>query len=183
MLLLRERSPSRIFLQASVLLAASLGLYLLLPWSIRFARAELNYWVAAVLFLVPPLPALASAIASQVRWRKAAWGITAVVVGAPCALLAAITLVWNPWARGDFDPAMQQIDELAAGRAKYRLYLADCGATCRFELVLWREFDLPLGLRVVSPLWQRTGEGGHLQRKGNDIQVVWQGRTLWEEGH
>jgi hypothetical protein len=182
-MLLRERSPSRIFLHTSVLLVAILGLYLLLPWSIRFARVELNYLVAAVLFLVPPLPALALAIATHVRWRKVAWGIVAIVFATPCVLMAILTLIWNPGARGEFDPAMRRLDELAVGRARYRLYLADCGATCRFELALRREFDLPLGVQVVRPLWQRSGDEAHLRRHADDIQVVSRGRILWEEGH
>lgn len=182
-MLLREKSPSRIFLHASVLLTAILGLYLLLPWSIRFARVELNYLVAAVPFLIPPLPVLALGLAAQVRWRRVAWGIIAIVLAAPCVLMAVVSLIWNPDARGDFDPAMRRIDELVVGRARYRLYVSDCGATCRFELILRKELDLPLGVRVVRPLWQRTGDGGYLQRPGGDIRVVWQGRILWEEEH
>jgi hypothetical protein len=56
------------------------------------------------------------------------------------------------------DLSFRPLGEASTPKAAYRLYQTNCGATCAYGLELRREVDLPVGLRIVSPVWSAYRE-------------------------
>lgn len=105
-----------------------------------------------------------------------------VLLAVPCAAVLVFSLSALPSA-GDDDPAFTLISQLEDDGSTFRLYRSDCGATCSFDLMLRREADLPLGLKLSTSLWSRPREGeGALRKQGSVIQVVNVSGVLWSSG-
>lgn len=178
----KRQSPSlllALFLPLST--SAAIIANWLCPWDVRFARAEINYWVTAGLFLAIPVPLIVAALTLRVLAARVACGLGAIAQAAPSFVCAYLVLIWGGDAKGDFDPSMERIEQLSEGRTTYRLYRTNCGATCSFGLLLQKEIDLPLGIKLVRPLWdQDRAYSGTVQRVRDTLQVVNDDIVLWE---
>jgi hypothetical protein len=130
-----------------------------LPLQLRSSSSALNHWAAAFALVAMPVLAIYGAPALPPHWLSRKFSLVAAVLAAPTLLLAGCTALFAP-SFGQSDD-FQQISEGQAGWSTYRLYRTDCGATCATGLVLRKEFDLVMGLALVTPIWSmyRASDG------------------------
>lgn len=144
-----------------------------LPLQVRFGYATLNYWLAGTLALLLPVMVLWVALRMSRRSLKVAGIAVSVVVALPS--LAFVTLAWHEGSQitNNVDTSFELLSEGKSGLARYRLYRTNCGATCAYGLVLRQEYDSPIGVKLVTPVWSlyRASEGA-VQIEGSAVRVV-----------
>lgn len=145
---------------------------------LRFQYAPLNYWIASSLACALPVSVLWLCVRVSGRAARVALALATAVTSLPCAVFLFFCLLTAPTT--DIDPSFERISEFQEGSLAFRLYRTNCGATCSFGLVLRREIDLPLGLKLVTSLWGKDREDHAVVRRDSGmIQVVSQSSVLW----
>lgn len=78
------------------------------------------------------------------------------------------------------DPSFELLSQRQVKSVYYRLYRTNCGATCAYGLVLRKEYDLILGVKVVTPMWSqyRASEGEIVLGDTSTVRVVHGSRVL-----
>ena len=148
---------------------------------LRFQYAPLNYWVASALAFALPVSVLWLCVRVSSRATRVALALAAAVMALPCAIFVFFSLLTAP--TSGVDASFEKISQIQNGRLAFRLYRTNCGATCSFGLVLRREIDLPLGLKLVTALWGKDREDQAVVRLDSGmIQVVNRSNVLWS-GH
>lgn len=174
---------SRQFLAPLILffgVAAALGHGLSdLPLQIRSSSQVLNFLAASVLAWALPAALAWLAIRARAGYVKVSMGILAAVFA--FASLAFSVLVFVGFII-DTGISRELISEAKLKHAHYRLYRTDCGATCAVGLELHKEYDLPLGMKVISPAWSLYRESdGTVSVEGSTIQVRKGHVVMWEQ--
>ena len=86
------------------------------------------------------------------------WLALAAVLAVPCGLYALLAFVGGSAVKNNIDPSFTLLSEATVSWGTYRLYQTNCGATCAYGLLLRKEFDTPLGIKVVSRIWSAYRE-------------------------
>ena len=147
------------------------------PFEVRFTVPQFNYHAYGALCLSLPIALLLVAIHGKPTSLRVTCLILTLFVGAPAAFLG-VFAIWegNTVSERGRDYSFEKIDEKKMGQASYRLYVADCGATCSHDLVLQKEIDLPVGLKLISKMWVHLNENeaslsisnGHIRIHGSN---------------
>lgn len=133
---------------AALLLQAVMGL----PYQPRFSVSALNYWAVAAIAVAMPTLLLLHRPSKGGR-RSGVFPGLGALLAVPCAILAVCSLLFAPSYRGN-DLTFEPVDEVTSNDVAYRLYFYSC-TTCSYGLELRAERELPLGVKLVSPLWSR----------------------------
>lgn len=150
-----------------------------LPLQIRFALVPLNYLSAAALALLLPVMLIWVSLRSPWRWLTATGYIASVLVTIPVLLFVMFALIGAAEVEDNLDPALTFLSQAGPGPLRYRLYRTNCGATCNYGLGLRREYDFPLGIRLVTPVWfLYPAEEGIVQLAGDTVRVVYGSKVL-----
>ena len=171
------RMPIWLFIAvAAVLFYTASGM----PWQPRFVYEPLNYWLTATLAL--SIPALMLWIALNIPRRLFRVGgiVVSLLIAIPCALFAMLGWLDSKNVEGTVDPSFELISQRQNKSAHYRLYRTNCGATCAYGLVLRKEYDLILGVKVVTPIWSqyRASEGEIVLEGTSTVRVFHGSRVL-----
>lgn len=154
--------------------------WLPLPFKIRFETQVINYlFLGAVYAVFPLFIGLSAAKLNRRAWRI--FGvIVAVVFAIPCLFISTIVFLSTADFKNGQDPSFEKLSEITKGQYTYRLYLSNCGAICDFGLVLQREFDTPLGLKVIWPEWSQypAEPSGSLRLVEHQLQVLQNGGVI-----
>jgi hypothetical protein len=144
-----------------------------LPMQVRFTYVPLNHWLAATLALWLPVMVLWVALRLVRRTHKVAGIVVSGVVALPSLAFAVLVCLEGSHVINNVDSSFELLSEAKSESASYRLYRTNCGATCAYGLVLRREYDSPLGVKLVSPVWSlyRASEGA-VQVKGSAVRIV-----------
>jgi hypothetical protein len=144
------------------------------PMNVRFYRPALNEWAFAAFLALPPALIMQLFLNLQESPLQ--------MLGIACSLILALlgllggffTLLASPsfWDRDH--PSQLLLSEATSDAGTFRLYRTDCGATCSFTLVLRREIDTPIGIRLVDPVWMRDEEHeGRIEvSEGGNVAVL-----------
>ncbi|HTD90918.1 MAG TPA: hypothetical protein VK663_09665 [Burkholderiales bacterium] len=151
------------------------------PWQIRFSYVSLNHWAAATLAVSLPLSMLWIALRTKRKSLKIVGIVLSALVALPSllfstlALLESISVVEN-----NVDRSFTLMSEGKGSSAYYRLYRSDCGATCSTDLVLRKEYDTQVGVKLVTQVWFRRHQStGTIQIDDRGtIRVVDDGQLL-----
>ena len=171
-----------------VLLIATLGAAFVmfgpLPMNVRFYRPAINEWAFAAFLVLIPL--LILQLFRNVRHRTLrTFGIGfSLILACPALLAAFFILVAAPSPWDSEDASQLLLSEATSDAGTFRLYRTDCGATCSFTLVLWREIDTPIGIKLIAPVWMRDKEYEGRVEVSNDGHVaVLQGQQVLVSFH
>lgn len=126
------------------------------PYTVRFAFAPANYWVAAASCVALPLGIAWLGARAMSKAVRVGVLVAATLLALPFGGYALLVLISAP--QGTEDLSLLPLGEASVPQAHYRLYQTNCGATCAFGLELRRELDIPGGLRIVSPVWSAHRE-------------------------
>ena len=143
------------------------------PFEIRFAVPQFNYYAYAVLCFSLLIALLLVAMHGKRASIQVICLVLTLFVGAPAAFLG-VFAAWegNKVSEQGRDYSFEKIDEQKIGYATYRLYVADCGATCSHDLVLKKEIDIFVGVKLVSTIWTKLNEyEAVLSYKDNQIII------------
>lgn len=129
------------------------------PFEVRFTVPQFNYYAYGAICFSLSIALLLVAIHGKPTLLRVTCLILTVFVGAPAAFLGGFA-IWegNTVSERGRDYSFEKVDERKIGHASYRLYVADCGATCSHDLVLQKEIDLPVGLKLISKIWVQLNE-------------------------
>jgi hypothetical protein len=152
------------------------------PFQLRFSHPHLNYWAYASLCVLLPFSMFISAMGIEQKGVKVIGLLLSVVLALPLSLLAffAIDEAKDIMDRGE-DYSFKLLDQASTSTGMFRLYLTDCGATCGHGLLLRKEFDTPIGIKLVFPEWSvyRQSEA-RLDNSPNSLKVVNGSIVLYE---
>jgi hypothetical protein len=152
------------------------------PYQVRFNVPHLNYWAYALLCVGLPFSILMASIHTTAKTAKFIGLTASVLVALPglfLALFASIEAI-DIMERGE-DLTLKAIDEATTALGTYRLYVTDCGATCSFGLLLRKEIDTPIGLKLVKPQWSAYKQHeARLVSNGLNLKVINDDKTLYE---
>ena len=152
------------------------------PYQIRFTLPHLNYWVYASLCVLLPVSILASALATENMRVKVSGIALALVISLPSLFLGFFASIEakHTMERGE-DYSLKLLDQASSPSGTYRLYLTDCGATCSHGLLLRKEIDTNLGVKLVRSEWSVYKQSeAKLHISQNTVKVVNSGITLHE---
>jgi hypothetical protein len=170
-------APLVLFLGAAAALGHGLSDF---PLQIRFSSQLLNFFAAGVLAWTLPAALVWLTIQNRTAYLKFSMGFLAAVFGVASLLFSFLLFVGFAL---DTSVSRELISEAKLKRAHYRLYRTDCGATCAVGLVLRKEYDLPLGVQVISPAWALHRESdGFVSVEGSTIRVRKGDVVMWEQG-
>ena len=151
-----------------------------MPWQPRFVYEPLNYWLPATLAL--SIPALVLWISLNIPRRLFRVGgiVASLLIAIPCALFAMLGWLDSKNVENNVDPSFELLSQRQVKSVYYRLYRTNCGATCAYGLVLRKEYDSILGVKVVTPMWSqyRASEGEIVLGDTSTVRVVHGSRVL-----
>jgi hypothetical protein len=150
-----------------------------LPFQIRFPFPVLNWLVAVALAWILPAALVWLASRTRRKYLKVSVGILALAFALGSLVFSMFAVLGSAMENG---ASWELLSEAKSQQAHYRLYRTDCGATCAFGLVLRKEYDLPLGMKVVSPVWSLYRESeGTVSVESSTIKVRRGLVVLWEQ--
>ena len=123
----------------------------------------------------------ASALTTKNVLVKVGGIVLALVVSVPSLFLGFFASIEAKiiMGRGE-DYNLKLLDQASSLGGTYRLYLTDCGATCSHGLLLRKEIDTNLGVKLVRPEWSVYKQNeAKLTISNNVVKVVNGGITLY----
>ncbi len=148
-------------------------------WQIRFSYVPANYWMAAILSISLPISMLWVALRIQRKLLKIVAIVFTVLVALPFLLFSALALFESTHIENNTDNSFALISEGKRFGVYYRLYRSDCGATCSTDLVLRKEYDSHVGIKLVTPIWfERHQPTGTIQVDDRGTIRVMDGEQL-----
>ncbi|MCP5326463.1 MAG: hypothetical protein H7A09_09105 [Oceanospirillaceae bacterium] len=152
------------------------------PYQIRFNYPPLNGFIFALLCILFPLSMFLAAISVRNKSIKIAGAVLSIFLSLPLGFLALFAcfdakLIMEEGS----DNSMQLLDQASIPSGTFRLYRTDCGATCSFGLLLRKEIDTPIGIKLVRTEWSiyKQSEAG-LEVVENSLRIVNGGETYYE---
>jgi len=124
-----------------------------LPIKLRFQDTSLNYLAVMILSILLPL-----SILIRVFFAKDKATLITILIGIsfPSFIVFYFAkLEYHDIKKNNIDVNFQLIQEISKNQQYYRLYLTDGGATTAHGLVLRKEINLPLGLKLVFPIFDK----------------------------
>jgi Ca2+/Na+ antiporter len=123
------------------------------PIEIRFQNSSLNYLFVMILSILLPLSIFFKAIFNE---KKIQLIIIAFVVAFPSYIVFVIAQSCYQDIKTDgINNSFKQLQEIPKNHKYYRLYLTDGGATTAQGIELREETVLPLGLKLISPIFKK----------------------------
>jgi hypothetical protein len=160
----------RLPLQFLALVVVLLAYCLASPWQIRFSYVALNNLAAIALTISLPVSILWIALCAQHKVLKIVGIVFSALVALPTLLFAAFVLLQGVYVvENNIDRSFTLLSEAKGPTAYYRLYRSDCGATCSTDLVLRKEYDPHVGVKLVTQIWFRRFENAgsvHVDDRG-----------------
>jgi hypothetical protein len=152
------------------------------PYQIRFNAPHLNYYAFAFLCGGLPISTLMAAVFTTNKNLGLICLVSSLVI-APIAFILALFASMDAidiMERGE-DPSFEAIDDATTEEGTYRLYVTDCGATCSFGLLLRKEIDTPIGIKLVKPVWSIYKQHeATLEIDGTVLKVVNDDKVLYQ---
>jgi hypothetical protein len=172
---LRNSALAAVVLVLGLLIQRGFGL----PFQLQFRESALNYWAVAVAFAM--VPALVWWISRSLGppWQRRL-DIATIILFFPflCVVIGSLLAAPTP---GQIDETNLLISQSLTNGPAYRLYRTNCGTACSIGLVLKEEWDLPGGLKLVTPLWSRYRvDDGRVEIGRASIRVIAGGEVVGE---
>jgi hypothetical protein len=150
-----------------------------LPFQIRFPFPVLNWLIAVALAWTLPTALVWLAGRTRRKYVKVSACILALAFALGSLVFSMFAVLGSAMESG---VSWELLSEAKSRQAHYRLYRTDCGATCAFGLALRQEYDLPLRMKVISPVWSLYRESeGAVSIEGSTIRVRKGPVVLWEQ--
>lgn len=168
-------------LAAASLLAAQWVLDL--PLQPRFHYAPINDWAAAAISLSLPFLLFVLSRHAFSERSKSVYKAFSILVFVPCLIFSGLAVFLAPSMASSIDESFVPISEGKHAFATFRLYRTNCGLLCPDGLVLRKEYDLPIGVSLVTQIWSAYREDeGEVRINDHDaiLHVIGKGSTLAE---
>lgn len=150
------------------------------PFLLKFQNPAFNKWVFTFSLIGLLLSLLLIAIYSKRRIERVSTSILFGLALIPVGLLSLFSAfdAIDVTVRGS-DLSNEKIDEITIESGTFRLYVENCGATCSYNMVLNKEIDLPIGMKIVAKKWSMEHESqAILVETDSNIQII---RTQYAE--
>ena len=126
------------------------------PTEIRFQNPYYNYLFVMSLFILLPISIFIKIYSSQ---NKLMW----VLISLPILFFSSIIILFITSDLSDIntysiDPSFELTKQVEYNNTLYKLYRTNGGATTDYGLILMKENNLPLGLKLTKILWEQYHE-------------------------
>ena len=132
-------------------IALSLIIYLSLPFSIEFQNYKVNLLITMMIFIIFPILIFIKAYHSK---YKLILQITATLIAIPSIFIFLFSLMDFISTKENKNPFLTKLEELKKEKTS-KLYLSNGGATTAYGIILQKEIELPLGVKVSSNIFTK----------------------------
>jgi len=133
-------------------IALSLIIYLSLPFLIEFQNYKVNLLITIMISIIFPILIFIKAYHSK---YKLILQITATLIAIPSIFISLFSLMDFISTKENKNPFLTKLEELKKEKTTYRLYLSNGGATTAYGIILQKEIELPLGVKVSSNIFTK----------------------------